>query len=243
MSKPVKYVRRNKNGQQVTVFDDTLEGTSKEGLPYRDFVSSYLNCKLPADSVIHHKNRNRNDNVIENLLLVPNQSLHMYIHSLLKQNKKTLVLAFENWLENWMDLIKRSPQKNPSELLLLADKRLMNSYEDLVKINANKINTISEFSFAIQYSKFKVIFPESILFIQKGIYYNCYGEDALRINKLLGWKLYFDKFMNLEATGCPINNLGFESDLVSNNIAYVLVDQSEVRTKKILDRFVKKIVD
>lgn len=39
-----------------------------------------LNRKLNADEVVHHKNGVRTDDRIENLELIPNASIHAYIH-------------------------------------------------------------------------------------------------------------------------------------------------------------------
>lgn len=242
MSGTKKIVKRLKSGEQITVLDETLEGTANEGLKYRDFVSLYLGRALPHGAVIHHKNRNRRDNNIENLLLVPNQSLHMYIHSLIKSGRNKMVSAFEAWLGCWMALIKENPKQDSLELLLVADKNLINSYEEVLIKDESQDEVIAEYSFAVQYSKFKAKYADKVVLIQKGNYYVCYGNDAIKLNKELDWDLYYESFMEEKATGCPITNLGFEKKLQQNNISYVLVDQSDIRSKKVLDRYVRKVI-
>ncbi len=235
-------MKKTKNGDLLVISDDTLEGTANEGIHYRDFVKMYLGRELPDNSVIHHKNRKRQDNNMNNLLLVPSQSLHMYIHSLIKSENTPMVKAFEDWLTNWMLLIKENPKKTALDLLLISDKKQTEKYEIFASKNKSEFAAISEYSYAIQYSKFKVQYADKIVFIQKGNYYCCYGEDAKKMNQLLGWNLFFEDFMNVYATGCPVQNATFENNLTTNNISYVLVDQTETRTKKLLDRIVIKVV-
>ena len=85
-------------------------------LQHKLVMEEYIGQILPRGYVVHHLDRNRTNNKIENLLLIPNNALHSKLHGLLgrcpnkyeallsqlqtyqtaiKDNKPTLVVLFK----------------------------------------------------------------------------------------------------------------------------------------------------
>lgn len=69
-------------------------------------MERHIGRPLPPGSVVHHRNRKRDDNRIENLLLMRNQDDHLALHRALEANQPDLVAAHEQWAFEFMEKLK-----------------------------------------------------------------------------------------------------------------------------------------
>ncbi len=69
-------------------------------------MEDYLGRPLPGGSIVHHCNRQRHDNRIENLLLMRNEDDHLALHRAMESNDQKLVEAYEKWSLNFMEKLK-----------------------------------------------------------------------------------------------------------------------------------------
>lgn len=69
-------------------------------------MEKYLGRALPAGTVVHHRNRIRSDNRIENLLLLRDETEHKALHQAMKTGNLLLVDAYEAWSKDLMEKLK-----------------------------------------------------------------------------------------------------------------------------------------
>lgn len=69
-------------------------------------MEEYLGRPLPSGTIVHHRNRKRDDNRIENLLLMRNQDDHLALHRAMEANQSDLVAAHEKWAFDFMHKLK-----------------------------------------------------------------------------------------------------------------------------------------
>lgn len=79
-------------------------------------MEAFLGRQLPERAVIHHINRVKADNRIENLLLMRNQSDHAYLHTLISIRRTDLVEAMEEWSLAYMEDLRHGASDNDLEL-------------------------------------------------------------------------------------------------------------------------------
>lgn len=60
-------------------------------------MEEFLKVPLPAGANVHHRNRKRHDNRVENLLLMRNYDEHMALHRAMDKGDTQLVVAYEAW--------------------------------------------------------------------------------------------------------------------------------------------------
>ena len=75
-------------------------------LEHRWLMEQNIGRPLPPDSIVHHRNREKHDNRIENLLLMRSEDDHFAIHRALESGRLDLVAAYENWSYEFMDNLK-----------------------------------------------------------------------------------------------------------------------------------------
>ncbi len=61
-------------------------------------MERFLGAALEPSEVVHHRDKRRQNNAIENLLLCPDQDIHLRIHSAMAQRHSELLHAYEVWL-------------------------------------------------------------------------------------------------------------------------------------------------
>lgn len=107
------YLNEEERINHTTFSDDSFDwaGWAYE---HRYVMEKDIGRKLYKDEVVHHLDCNRSNNLITNLLLLPNKSQHMKLH---------------NWIDNGMpissDYIPKSPNSNygkPKPLCLVCNK-------------------------------------------------------------------------------------------------------------------------
>ncbi len=69
-------------------------------------ITKYINRSKPAGTVVHHRNQNKLDNRIENLLLLPCQAVHHHIHELINAGNTVELAKFERCAINFMNNLK-----------------------------------------------------------------------------------------------------------------------------------------
>lgn len=69
-------------------------------------MEEHLGILLPEGAVVHHRNRVRDDNRIENLLLMRSDSDHVMLHVYLKAKNELMIKAYEDWSLEMMKNIK-----------------------------------------------------------------------------------------------------------------------------------------
>ena len=69
-------------------------------------MEAYLGRPLPSGTVVHHRNRKKHDNAIENLLLLRNQDDHFSLHRAIDANDNEAIAAYEAWALNYMKILK-----------------------------------------------------------------------------------------------------------------------------------------
>jgi hypothetical protein len=73
------------------------------------------------------------------------------------------------------------------------------------------------------FRELKTKYPEHMIFIQSGFFYEVFGEDARECNRLFGWKLI--ERCGLDWTGVPYNAYNFKDELKSLSKPYIIVEQ------------------
>ena len=73
------------------------------------------------------------------------------------------------------------------------------------------------------FTQLKTKYPEHLIFIQSGYFYELFGEDAKECNRLFGWKLV--ERCDLDWTGVPCKAFKFKDELKSLNKPYIIVEQ------------------
>jgi hypothetical protein len=69
-------------------------------------MEQYLGRPLPKGTIVHHRNCDRSDNRIENLLLLRNQDDHRCLHRAMDNGDTGIVQAFEDWSREFMESLK-----------------------------------------------------------------------------------------------------------------------------------------
>lgn len=69
-------------------------------------MEAYLGRPLPSGSVVHHRNRKKHDNSIENLLLLRNQDDHFALHRAMDANDSEAIVSYEAWALDYMKSLK-----------------------------------------------------------------------------------------------------------------------------------------
>jgi hypothetical protein len=69
-------------------------------------MEEYLGRSLPKGTIVHHGNRIRSDNRIENLLLLRNQDDHRALHRAMQNGDTAIVREFEDWSKEFMAKLK-----------------------------------------------------------------------------------------------------------------------------------------
>lgn len=70
----------NRNGYWMLLMPDHPEAQNKYVFEHRIIMERHIGRRLLVEEVVHHKNFDRTDNRIENLVLLPNQSEHVKLH-------------------------------------------------------------------------------------------------------------------------------------------------------------------
>lgn len=86
---------------------------------YKGFVSehilvmeSYLGRYLPDGSVVHHRNKKKSDNRIENLLLMRSSDDHLALHRAMDKGDSIIVQAIEFWCFEYIAELKYEQTNN-----------------------------------------------------------------------------------------------------------------------------------
>lgn len=69
-------------------------------------MEEYLGRPLPDGCEVHHRNQDRSDNRIENLLLMRSKQDHWAIHRAMDSGNLKLIEAFENWSRDFMERLR-----------------------------------------------------------------------------------------------------------------------------------------
>lgn len=104
MTKKSKY--KNPNGYIMIYKPDhtrTWFGYVQEDIL---IMEEHLGILLPDGCHVHHRNKIRDDNRIENLLLMRNESDHVMLHHFLKANNQKMIDTYESWSLELMKNIK-----------------------------------------------------------------------------------------------------------------------------------------
>ena len=117
-----------------------------------------------------------------------------------------------------LPIIRESLQ---DKLEILRNTSTTNNVRISKSINCNKPYEI--------FKKLKVKYPEHIIFIQVGYFWELYNDDALLCSEYFGWTT-FKRGREQLVTGVPINAKYIYDVLKSNNEAYVLVRQTGKKT-------------
>lgn len=79
-------------------------------------MEEHLGCLLPRSAVVHHRNRNRSDNRIENLMLMRCDEDHWALHRAIDRGDDVLVAAFEESSRKLMAKMRVPSQNHESNL-------------------------------------------------------------------------------------------------------------------------------
>jgi hypothetical protein len=237
----VKIKRKNRDGYVYNDrgYDDTRWGKYNEAFEHRCVVQDYIGSELPQDSVVHHIDKVRDHNRIENLLLLQSQQIHILLHIYMKQAKSELVGAVTAWSREWMDELRM-------QNLGLASVLSTDDRPEPVKLSyiviKDQIVEISNSSLLRQYLDLNLAYPDHMAVIQVGCFYTAYQDEALLLKQKLNYKIFDDKFTKLTATGTSISNEKFLDQLRMERIPFIRVIQSNLpRRGRVLDRHVVEI--
>lgn len=104
MSKKARY--RNSNGYIMIYKPDHPRSWFGYVQEHILVMEEYLGIKLPEGCAVHHRNKIRDDNRIENLLLLRSDSDHMMLHIFMNMKNDKLIEAYESWSLELMKIIK-----------------------------------------------------------------------------------------------------------------------------------------
>jgi hypothetical protein len=65
---------------------------------HRLVMEKHLGCPLAPGEVVHHRDKRRWNNNLDNLLLCPDQGIHIALHRAIDSHEDRLVAAYETWL-------------------------------------------------------------------------------------------------------------------------------------------------
>jgi DNA mismatch repair ATPase MutS len=110
--------------------------------------------------------------------------------------------------------------------------------EELIKNSDSSLKPIpmKEYAPVVLFEQLKTKFPEHILFIQNGRFYELYGSDARECNNLFGWKII--EKCGLDFTGVPHWSLKFKEKLKSLNKSFIIVEsyiENEYLKRKVVE--------
>lgn len=97
---------KNKDGYVLVKAEDHPRAYFGKVSEHVLVMEHYLGRYLPKGTVVHHINRKRADNRIENLLLLRSEADHFALHRAMNSENKLVVEAFENWSREFMDNLK-----------------------------------------------------------------------------------------------------------------------------------------
>lgn len=69
-------------------------------------MEKYIGRSIPYGCEVHHKNRNVDDNTMENLVLLPSKEIHMEIHDFINNGDFASVKKYEAYGLNFMNNLK-----------------------------------------------------------------------------------------------------------------------------------------
>jgi hypothetical protein len=75
-------------------------------LKHRYVMEKYLAREIPEGAIVHHRNRRRHDNEIDNLLLMRSQTEHEALHRALKSNNSQIIKSLETQSFEFMKKLK-----------------------------------------------------------------------------------------------------------------------------------------
>lgn len=107
-------------------------------------------------------------------------------------------------------------------LIILPKDELNNEYEANKLINMNRIYYLDKFKEI--YDDIKSKYPNHILIIQNGCYYELLFEDAKLFNRFFGWEI-FEGNGGVLKTGFGIDNKSSWNKIYSLNKPFVLIEQ------------------
>jgi hypothetical protein len=65
---------------------------------HRLMMEKHLGCPLAPGEVVHHRDKRRWNNSLDNLLLCPDQDIHLALHRAIDSHQDRLVAGYEKWL-------------------------------------------------------------------------------------------------------------------------------------------------
>ena len=107
------YKYKNKSGYILIRVNEHPRAYNGFVLEHIVVMEKYLNSFLPKGAVVHHRNKIKNDNRIENLLLMRSQQDHFALHRAMDAGDKLIVQAFELWSYEFMYDVKYNNKKSP----------------------------------------------------------------------------------------------------------------------------------
>jgi hypothetical protein len=75
-------------------------------LEHRLVMKQFLGGELPAGSHIHHRNRQRHDNALPNLRMMPSEDIHGSLHRAMQTDDLRQVQEIELSCEAWAELYR-----------------------------------------------------------------------------------------------------------------------------------------
>ena len=97
---------KEKNGYITVIAKDHPRAYYGKVYEHIIVMEKYLGCFLPKGAIVHHKNLVRDDNRLENLLLLRNRNYHVALHSAIENGDTAIVQALEVWSKEFMANLK-----------------------------------------------------------------------------------------------------------------------------------------
>ncbi len=157
-------------------------------------MENYLGRPLPKGTVVHHINRIRSDNRVENLLLLRNEDDHRALHRAMRSGNTDVVRAFEDWSREFMaNLTAGLPEKECfSGSLAITPENNLEQNKFVIRRNKRSLKPFIEFDEEVLISpEGRIIeYEESLFGEQEEI-----GEGELTKKQL---HVYANKLADLE---------------------------------------------
>ena len=114
--------------------------------------------------------------------------------------------------------------------------------QEPIDFNVNKVNlihrTYTSTYFNDIYYDIKSEYPNHLIFIENGCYYEILNEDAKELSLLYDWKIY-ERQKGIVMTGFPITNKYVWDDLNRDGIPYIIVSQLPQSSQNISRKITK----